>query len=131
MKKYSLCLLVAGLLAAICYGEIAYGQSGVFALGSCSTASVRLEGVEEKPALTVFPNPFKPAANIVFDIPAPGITAELAVYSINGRKVHVFTRKETGSGRAVWSTGGAASGLYVVRLKLGNRLHTRTILLCR
>jgi len=78
------------------------------------------------PAVTAlgapYPNPFNPSTTVSFDLAVPG-RAELAVYSLDGRRVAVLASGELPAGRhtAVWDGRDergrpAASGSYACRL---------------
>ena len=79
-----------------------------------------------------YPNPFNPATNINFSIPGPGyVTLEL--YNILGEKVALLINdfKEAGDysfslSRSLVNT---ASGVFFCRLKYGNQVETRKVVL--
>ncbi len=64
-----------------------------------------------------YPNPFNPATNISFEIPASG-QVNLSVYSITGQKVaEVFNGyRSLGIHTLTWNASQMASGVYVVRI---------------
>ena len=84
-----------------------------------------------------YPNPFNPQTVIPYALPQAG-PAELAVYDAGGRLVQVLLSGEqpAGVGQVTWfgkdRTGRAvASGTYFVRLKCGDEMRTRAVVLVR
>jgi len=82
-----------------------------------------------------FPNPFNGETTIRFALPQSG-KAELAVYSLTGQKVaKLITGVETVGEHIVHWNGRdqqgreLASGVYLYRLRMGNRLQTRKLAL--
>jgi hypothetical protein len=69
-----------------------------------------------------FPNPFNPEVKIMYDLVKPG-RVHLAVYDIQGRLVNVIADKwqSTGEKNVTWNAGNMASGLYIVRLEIGEQ----------
>lgn len=68
-----------------------------------------------------YPNPFNPSTNISFDLPENSFV-EVEVFDINGRLVSVLANKEMNAGTHSlrFDASGLASGLYIVRARLGN-----------
>jgi hypothetical protein len=69
------------------------------------------------------PNPFNPATEIRFDVPAPGGHVRLVVFDVSGRLIHTLVDgyEAPGTKRALWDgrdrTGSSvASGVYYYRL---------------
>ena len=84
-----------------------------------------------------FPNPFNPATVIRFSLPEPG-EVELAVFNILGRRVATLAEgvHEAGEHTVRWDGrddegNGVSSGVYLYRLKAGERSQTRKMLLVR
>jgi hypothetical protein len=82
--------------------------------------------------LTVYPNPFNPAATIRYTVPASG-NVTLDVYDILGRKVETLVegRHAAGTYSVRWNAGANASGIYFCRIKAGTREETAKMLLIR
>jgi hypothetical protein len=83
------------------------------------------------------PNPFNPATTIPYSIPEAGHVL-LQVFDVNGKLIDTLVdeNKPVGSHTAVWdatSRNGlpAASGVYFVRLKSGNKMSTRKMMLLK
>lgn len=84
-----------------------------------------------------YPNPFNRGTVIRFELPAGGET-ELAVYNLVGQKIAslVHGAREAGQYTVHWdgrdsSREPIASGVYFYRLKAGNQVETRKLLLLR
>ena len=84
-----------------------------------------------------YPNPFNSATAIPFSLPQSG-QVELAVYNLAGQKVVTLAsgRREAGTHVVRWDSAAddgrpLASGVYLYRLKTGERTATRRLLLLR
>ncbi len=84
-----------------------------------------------------YPNPFNPTVSLDYVLPAAG-DVRLSVYDVNGRLVRRLVMEEKASGvhTAVWNarddTGeGVSTGVYFVRLRFGNVVDTRKIVLLK
>jgi hypothetical protein len=83
-----------------------------------TTAVVKeLEGV----TLEAYPNPFEFASRIEFNLNS-GSTVNLEVYNMLGFKVKTILDEETlGAGQHDYELSDLANGVYIVRLKIGNK----------
>ena len=108
--------------------------------GAPQTA-VAEEKVDEVPADFAleqnWPNPFNAGTAISFALPAHD-AVDLAVYNISGQRVVTLVRGERPAGRhrVAWdgrddSGSELASGAYLYRLRAGDRVRTRKLLLLR
>lgn len=84
-----------------------------------------------------FPNPFNPTTSIRFDLPSDGFVS-LSVYNILGQEVRNLLDREIPAGvhHAVWDGRDdaghmAASGIYFYRLKTGDALRVKKMLLIK
>jgi len=84
-----------------------------------------------------YPNPFNPQTTITYDLAKTG-TVRLSVYAVNGQLVRTLVDGErpAGSYSVVWDgTDDAgrdvASGVYLCRMKAGEFVSTRKLLLIR
>lgn len=84
-----------------------------------------------------YPNPFNPSTEIQYDLPTRS-KVELAIYNILGEKVADLVNGEQGAGSYVATWDGrnlqghtVASGVYLYRLKAGDFLQTRKMLLMK
>jgi len=79
-----------------------------------------------------YPNPFNPATTITYDVPQ---TAEvrLEVFDPLGRRVEVLGtwRVAPGTHAVTWEPGIVPSGVYLVRMHVGDFNATRRVLLLR
>ncbi len=99
------------------------------AAASAPPAAVRLDGAH--------PNPFNPRAEIAFALPAAA-RVELTIYALDGRRVATLLEAELPAGehRTVWNGRDAAgqpaaAGAYICRLKAGDQLRTRKLILAK
>ncbi|MEJ2051384.1 MAG: T9SS type A sorting domain-containing protein, partial [Calditrichota bacterium] len=80
-----------------------------------------------------YPNPFNPTTTINFNLPkASNVT--LKIFNILGEEVATLVSKRlpAGSHSYQWSrTGGIASGIYLYRLRAGNFVETKKMVLLR
>ncbi len=76
--------------------------------------------------LSIFPNPFNPQTNIVFETKAKGY-AEITVFDITGRKVETLFKGELNNGihKFKWDASALPSGMYFIRSLNGS--YTKTV----
>jgi hypothetical protein len=95
-----------------------------------------VEGQGGLPAVFVltqnFPNPFNPTTNIRYVLPTDAV-ASLRVYDVLGRDVATLVdeRKSAGTYEVRFDATGLASGVYLYRLKAGDFVETRKLVLMR
>ena len=85
-----------------------------------------------------YPNPFNPMTTIDYQLPR-AVPVWLTIYALDGRRVRVLKAGEVegpGRGEAVWrgrDDGGrpVAAGLYVYRLRAGDFMATRKVMLLK
>ncbi|MEC9456943.1 MAG: T9SS type A sorting domain-containing protein, partial [Candidatus Neomarinimicrobiota bacterium] len=83
--------------------------------------------------LPAFPNPFNPITTIPFHISNDQVI-DLAIYDINGRKIHSLLRNaemEIGQHQIRWNAGEFGSGLYFVQLKNNENVLIKKIMLLK
>ncbi|MFH1681863.1 MAG: FlgD immunoglobulin-like domain containing protein [Candidatus Eisenbacteria bacterium] len=87
--------------------------------------------------LAVAPNPFRGSAEIAFTLPRTG-PADVAIYNLKGERVRLLAGGVLPAGphRLAWdgrneSGSPAASGVYFCRVRTGEELQTRKVLLAR
>jgi len=75
-----------------------------------------------------YPNPFNPSTTIRFDLPEEGFIT-LSVYDITGKLVETLVNKTVPAGyhSHTWQPQNLASGLYIVRLKAGQKTFNQKI----
>jgi hypothetical protein len=81
----------------------------------------------------IFPNPFNSCATVRFSLDRVE-PATLIAYDLLGRRVAVLCNRQeaqVGNQVIVWDAGGLASGVYILRLKSGDRSQTAKVLLVR
>ena len=79
-----------------------------------------------------YPNPFNPTTTIAFDLPKAS-EVSLKIFNILGEEVTtlVSDRLSTGSYSYEWDASNIASGVYLYRLKAGDYVETRKMVLMR
>ena len=80
-----------------------------------------------------YPNPFNPATTISFDLPEP-TSATLEIYDLQGRLIERLLNDSflhQGNHSVSWDAGNMATGLYIYRLRAGNEIHTKKMLLIK
>ncbi len=112
-------------------GEIRYGVRDV--PSNVETSSPQLADR----IVSVVPNPFNPATEIVFQLDSHKFVA-LSVYDVTGRRVCTLLRSAmtAGSHRVPWdgktdSGAEATSGVYFVRLETGTKTYTSRAVLMK
>ncbi len=79
-----------------------------------------------------YPNPFNPSTTINFTIREKEYVT-LKVYDIMGNEVALLLSEEmeAGSHSIKYDASGLASGIYLYKLKAGNKIETRKMLLLK
>jgi hypothetical protein len=79
-----------------------------------------------------YPNPFNPVTTIRFGL-ARTVNVNLTIYDILGRRVTVLVNERLGSGDHEVKFDGTqlASGVYIYRIKAGDFIRARKLLLLR
>jgi len=79
-----------------------------------------------------YPNPFNPGTTITFDLPKSGFVS-LIIYDILGREVAVLLNKKLKAGSYIgtWNAENYNSGVYFYRLKAGEYVETRKMLIIK
>jgi hypothetical protein len=78
------------------------------------------------------PNPFNPSTTIKYELPKSS-EVRLSVYDMLGREVSVLVneRRDAGVHEVKFESSNLASGVYFYRLRAGDFVQTRKLLLCR
>ena len=81
---------------------------------------------------SIYPNPFNPAAEINFSLPADAYV-RLSVYNLQGQEIDVVHEgfQSSGSHSYTWDGSGFSSGVYYVRLVSGNKVNTMKAVLMK
>ena len=79
-----------------------------------------------------YPNPFNPSTTIRFNLASSG-NVSLKIYDVLGREVANLINGELTAGQhsAVWNASNFASGVYLYRLKTGNFVETKKLILMK
>lgn len=77
-----------------------------------------------------YPNPFNPVTHILYSIPASDFVI-FQIYDILGKEVATLVneKKTPGEYEVIWDGHGFPSGIYFYRLKAGERVETRKLIL--
>lgn len=77
-----------------------------------------------------YPNPFNPVTTISYDLLEPCFVT-LKIYDMRGREIRTIVNehKQEGHYDVRWDTGGLPTGIYLYRLKAGDYVETRKLIL--
>ncbi len=80
----------------------------------------------------IYPNPFNPNTTIDYTLSAPAHTS-VAIYDVLGNEVItlVDSFKNAGNYRITWAASNVPSGMYFCRMRAGNFLETKKIMLLK
>ncbi len=120
-------------------GYSAFNNKIVFALARYN--SFKITGIENQVSQEIpssflleqnYPNPFNPSTNIKFVIPKSSFV-NLKVYDILGREIATLVNEEKTAGnyKVTFDAKNLASGIYFYRLKAGNYLSVKKMILLR
>lgn len=90
-------------------------------------------GVDEFKLMQNYPNPFNPSTNIDYSIPVAS-TVTLEVFDMTGRKVAVLLdgeQKAMGNHQVTFDASSLPSGVYLYRLKAGNNVSIKKLMLIK
>ncbi len=121
----------------VSYGDTTYALTegrGLFVITKGSaTSTVKNAVTASSFSLSQnYPNPFNPTTNIEFRISNPEVV-KLSVFDILGREVAVLMneRKDAGAHKVKFDGANLASGVYFYRLRAGDFVQTRRLLLLK
>ena len=84
-----------------------------------------------------YPNPFNPSTSIEYEIPKAGVV-KITIYDINGRLIKTIIRQHQagGSYQVQWNSQNEhnvklASGIYVYRIKFGDSIISKKMILVK
>ncbi|MDR3627381.1 MAG: T9SS type A sorting domain-containing protein, partial [Ignavibacteriaceae bacterium] len=79
-----------------------------------------------------FPNPFNPSTNISFSIPSRAFVS-LKVFDIRGREIATLINEDLPAGLYTkeWNANSFSSGVYFYRIKAGNFIATKKLVLVK
>ncbi|UCE65800.1 MAG: T9SS type A sorting domain-containing protein [Candidatus Zixiibacteriota bacterium] len=80
----------------------------------------------------IYPNPFNSSATIEFSLDKPQFVA-LAIYDLLGREINTLleSKKPSGTHRIFFDASGLSSGVYFYRLRAGNIIETKRMVLLK
>ena len=118
----------------------AFNASGNSALSLDAFATAGyIVAVQQEPTVPVefaleqnYPNPFNPATFIVYSLPQPFLV-ELKVYDVLGHEIRVLVneKKPAGVHRVPFDSQGLPGGLYFYRLRAGEFVETKKMVMLR
>jgi hypothetical protein len=79
-----------------------------------------------------FPNPFNPVTKIYYELPKTS-SVELNVYDVLGNRIETLVNRENtaGSHEIEFTATGLTSGIYFYRLKAGNFVDIKKMILIK
>ncbi|MBO6620982.1 MAG: T9SS type A sorting domain-containing protein [Balneola sp.] len=79
-----------------------------------------------------YPNPFNPSTNIEYSLPEQA-NVTLTIYNMLGQKVATLVNETLAAGTysQTWDASSVSSGVYFYRLKAGNKIFTKRMLLVK
>jgi len=79
-----------------------------------------------------YPNPFNPTTTITYSLPAQS-HVNVVIYDILGRQVETLidTKQQAGNHQAVWNANSKPSGMYFYKIKAGDFIETKKMLLLK
>ncbi|MEP2446338.1 MAG: T9SS type A sorting domain-containing protein [Balneola sp.] len=79
-----------------------------------------------------YPNPFNPTTTIPFSL-KEAVNVEITIYNMLGQKVTSLVNEKFSAGNhfATWDASSLASGMYIYRLKAGNVVKTKKLMLIK
>ena len=79
-----------------------------------------------------YPNPFNPTTEIRFDLPQEGHVT-LEVFNLLGQMVATLIdeKRDAGEHSVSWNAGNVSSGVYFYRLKVGEFVETKKMMLLK
>ncbi|MCF7911341.1 MAG: right-handed parallel beta-helix repeat-containing protein [Candidatus Cloacimonetes bacterium] len=85
-----------------------------------------------KDCLTIYPNPFNPETNILFEL-SVGSNALLEIYNIKGQKVITLVNEpfEAGSHQVTWNAENYGSGIYLLKFITAENSETKKLILLK
>jgi hypothetical protein len=106
------------------WGRYLEGVSGVDAQSSELVTEYKLE--------QCYPNPFNPTTTIQYSVKERS-SVEIILYDVLGRQIEVLVKEEqdTGNYTINFNAGQIASGVYLYRLKAGNFIETKKMVLLK
>ena len=81
---------------------------------------------------SIYPNPFNPQTNIVYDMPAEN-HVDIMVYDLLGRDVESLYNglAAEGTHTLTWDANHLSSGIYIVKFTSGNTMQSQKVLLLK
>lgn len=106
--------------------------NGWLLMGPAQVMTIGTEGSAGFGSLSLYPNPFNHSALIRFELPERA-DVSVTVHDLLGRTVATLAEgsAEAGPHRIRWDGGGAASGMYLVRVRSGHDIMTGRLLLVK
>jgi hypothetical protein len=115
------------------YGSMPPGEGTGIWKRPLSEMITDVENVQEFPPQYVlqqnYPNPFNPTTSIKFDVPSSKVVT-LKVFDILGREVATLLNEEKSAGThtVTWDASSVSSGVYFYRIKAGDFVQTKRMM---
>jgi hypothetical protein len=93
---------------------------------------VSAPGILRTALQSIYPNPFNPSTTISYSLKDPQ-SVRIRICDVKGRLVHSHEEPAKGPGRHqyIWNAEGAASGVYYVRMRIGEKSFERKLVLLK
>lgn len=106
--------------------------SSVSVIGATAIENEISINVPSSLILENYPNPFNPSTTIRFDLKKAG-HVELAIYDLLGQQIEklIDQQLQVGTHKIVFKTQNLPSGIYITRLRAGNQIVTRKMILMK
>jgi len=103
---------------------------GAFESPFTSIVTDKIEPIKE--CISIYPNPFNPETNILFELSA-GSNVLLEIYNIKGQKVTTLVNEpfEAGSHKVTWNATDQSSGIYLLRFNTAEKSEMKKLILLK
>lgn len=110
------------------FGIIPGTQSAGFALGATGVLGTKAAD-EASVAMTVYPNPANGTATVTYNVAGRAENVNIVLTDLLGRQVQVLenAQKAVGTQTAKMNTVNVAAGIYMVRVRVGDKVATRKV----
>jgi hypothetical protein len=127
--------VAAGGLGGIVTDTSRFTANGISALATLTGSITGMSGVDLPTEYTLmqnYPNPFNPTTFIRFGLPTASVVT-LVVYNVLGEEVRTLVNENLAAGfhTVAFDATGCPSGLYFYRMRAGNVVETKKLLLVR
>jgi len=117
-------------------GKILFGTSDGYILGDKTITSIKDDNESAPSSVHLsqnYPNPFNPVTTIEYEIPTNNSFVKLSIYDIIGNEIAELVNeiKQAGKYRISFNAANLVSGVYLCRLKSGELIESRKLILIK